>query len=203
MKNPDYDGAIAYAIGRLRTELSSQFTYHNLWHTEQEVMPVAMQLARMRNLDEADIKLLEIATAFHDIGFTLVKKNHELTGARIVAQVLPDFGFDSTQIELIIGMIMATRLPQSPRTPLEECIADADLDVLGRDDFLDRNQCLRQELSYLGSQVTDQQWFEGQLKFVTSHSYFSAEAHQLRNRKKQENIEMLQERVSQLTNSHK
>lgn len=203
MKKPDYDGAIAYAIGRLRSELAFEFTYHNLWHTEQEVMPTALKLARLSNLDETDIQLLEIATAFHDIGFTEVKKNHEITGSRIVAQILPSFGFSSEQIELIMGMIMATRLPQNPRTSLEECIADADLDVLGRDDFLARNQSLRQELAHLGSHVPDQQWLQSQLSFIQSHSYFSVAARELRDKKKQENIEILQHHLNGLSNSYK
>ena len=198
MDTPDFDGAVAYAIGRLRSELSPQFTYHNLWHTRYEVMPVALKLARMSYANEADIQLLEVATAFHDIGFTEVDKNHELTGSRIVAQVLPDFGFSSTQIELIMGMIMATRLPQSPRTLLEQCIADADIDVLGRDDFLARNQCLRQELANLGTHFTDQAWLEGQLAFTKSHSYFTMAARALRDEQKQKNIEILQQRLAEL-----
>ena len=198
MNNPDYDGAIAYAIGRLRSQLSPEFAYHNLWHTEQEVMPTAIKLARLSHIDEADIQLLETAAAFHDIGFTEVNKNHELTGSRIVAQVLPDFGFSAAQIELIIGMIIATRLPQNPRTLLEQCIADADLDVLGRSDFLARNQCLRKELAYLGSEVTDQQWFQGQLSFVKAHTYFTEAARELCNKQKAKNIALLQELLSKL-----
>jgi uncharacterized protein len=198
MNIPDFEGAVAYAIGRLRSELSPQFTYHNLWHTQHEVMPVALKLASLSNADEADMKLLKTATAFHDIGFTEVDKNHELTGSRIAAQTLPDFGFSPAQIELIMGMIMATRLPQSPRTLLEQCIADADLDVLGRDDFLTRNQCLRQELSNLGTNFNDRAWLEGQIAFSKSHSYFSEAARALRDEPKQKNIEILQLRLAEL-----
>lgn len=198
MTKPDYDGAIAYAIGRLRSELLPEFTYHNLWHTQHEVMPTAIKLARLRNIDEAEIQLLHIATAFHDIGFTEVNKNHELTGSRIVAQVLPDFGFGSEQIELIIGMIMATRLPQNPRSLLEECIADADLDVLGRDDFLNRNKCLREEMAYLGAVVSDEQWLRAQINFAQTHVYFSQVARDLRDYKKQKNIELLQKHLHTL-----
>ena len=198
MDKPDFEGAIAYAIGRLCSKLSPRFTYHNLWHTQQEVMPIATKLARLSHMAEADIQLLEIATAFHDIGFTAVNENHELAGMRIVAQVLPGFGFSSAQIEAIMGMIMATRLPQNPRTPLEECIADADMDLLGRDDFLARNQSLRDELAYLGSEFLDQQWLQSQLNFVKSHNYFTIAARELRNDKKKENLEILQQRLNEL-----
>ena len=47
---PDYDGAIAYALCRLRTELSPLLTYHNLMHTEGDVLPAVARLARLSNL---------------------------------------------------------------------------------------------------------------------------------------------------------
>jgi uncharacterized protein len=200
MSNPDFEGAIDYAIGRLRSELSPHYKYHNLWHTQHEVMPAALKFARMCQADEADIQLLAVAAAFHDIGFIEVKKNHELTGARIVAQVLPDFGFSSSQIETIIGLILATRLPQNPRTMLEECMADADMDVLGRDDFVDRNRCLRDEMANAGNHFSDQVWLKEQLDFAQSHTYFTAAARTLRDEYKKRNITVLQQHLSELTN---
>ena len=198
MNIPDFAGAVAYAIGRLRSELSPHFTYHNLWHTQHEVMPIAIKLARMSQADEAEIQLLEVATAFHDIGFVEVNKNHELTGARIVAQVLPDFGFSAAQIEIIMGLIIATRLPQNPCTSLEEFIADADLDVLGREDFLERNRCLRVEMANADRHFTDQKWLEGQLDFAKSHSYFTVEARSLRDEYKKQNIILMQQHLAEI-----
>ena len=198
MNTPDFDGAVAYAIGRLRSELSPQFTYHNLWHTQHEVMPAAINLARISQCEESDIQLLTVAAAFHDIGFVEVKQNHELTGARIVAQVLPDFGFTSLQIEVIIGLIIATRLPQNPRTLLEACIADADMDVLGRDDFMVRNRCLREEMANAGMYFTDQDWLKEQLDFAKSHTYFTVAARDLRDEYKKQNIITLQQRLDEI-----
>jgi hypothetical protein len=40
---------------------------------------------------------------------------------------------------------------------LEEILADADLDVLGRDDFFSRGQALRAEREALGKMVSDEQ----------------------------------------------
>lgn len=198
MNAPDFDGAVAYAIGRLRSELSPQFTYHNLWHTQHEVMPAAINLARMSHSNESDIQLLTVAAAFHDIGFVEVKQNHELTGARIVSQILPNFGFTSTQIEIIIGLIIATRLPQNPRTPLEECIADADMDVLGREDFMARNRCLRDERANTGTPFTDHEWLQEQLDFAQSHTYFTVAARKLREEYKKQNIVTLQQHLDEI-----
>ena len=133
----------------------------------------------------------EIAAAFHDIGFTEHYGNHEIAGARIAAQVLSDYGFTACDIEAIIGMIIATRLPQSPRNLLEEIIADADLDVLGRTDFWSRNEALRQELANMGQKIALKQWYEGQAAFLKSHNYFTPAARMLRDEMKKQHISML------------
>jgi uncharacterized protein len=87
---------------------------------------------------------------------------------------------------------MATRLPQTPRTALEEILADADLDVLGRDDFLPRNRALQAEVSALGRPVGDKPWLTGQTQFLQSHRYWTAAARSLRDRGKERNIDLLE-----------
>jgi uncharacterized protein len=198
MDEPDYAGAIAYALTRLEKELSPRLTYHNLWHTQEDVMPASIQLARHIGVSEAEIQLLAVAAAFHDIGFVKTFVNHEIIGARIVSQVLPEFGFVARQIEAIMGMIIATRLPQSPRSLLEEILADADLDALGRQDFMARNDCLRQEWANYGQVIPIKPWYEGQIAFMKGHTYFTAVAHMLRHETKMRNIRLLKEKLQAL-----
>jgi len=88
-------------------------------------------------------------------------------------------------------MIMATQLPQSPRTPLEEILADADLDVLGRENYWQRSADLREELAGSGTQLDDERWFASQLKVLRSHRYWTAAARALRDKGKKRNIEGL------------
>ena len=198
MIEPNHTDAIAYALARLEKELPPKLTYHNLWHTQEDVLPASVQLARHVGVSEADIRLLTVAAAFHDIGFTENPANHEMVGARIVVQILPEYGFSSLEIEAIMGMIIATRLPQSPRNLLEEIMADADLDVLGRRDFLSRNASLRQEWANFGQEIALKPWYEGQLAFLRSHTYFTAVAHMLRNDLKKENIALLEQKLQAL-----
>lgn len=196
---PNYNQAIAYALERLENELSPKLTYHSLWHTKEEVLPACTRLANHVGLSEEDIRLLEVAAAFHDIGYTESYANHELTGVRIVAQTLPNFGFCSEDIERVIGMIIATRLPQSPRNLLEEILADADLDSLGRTDFFVRSEALRQEWANFGRETALAQWTENQLAFLNSHAYCTPAARMLRNEYKKRNIALLEERLNSLT----
>jgi len=192
MAKPDFDKAIDHAIDQLKTKLSSSLTYHNLWHTQHDVMPAAMRLAKYSSLSEDDVQIVQVAAAYHDIGMTEVYDEHELAGARIVAQTLPTFGFCARQIEQIMGVILATRLPQNPKTFLQKILADADLDVLGRDDFLLRNEALYDETAVYRHAIPRPQWVQEQLLFLQHHTYFTEAAQTLRNSGKQKHIATLQ-----------
>jgi predicted metal-dependent HD superfamily phosphohydrolase len=189
----DISGAVGWALDLLRTGLSPDLTYHNLWHTEHDVLPAAERLGRQSNLAPAELSLLRVGAAFHDLGFVQVYEGHEEVSARIAAEILPGYGFSAGDVERIQGMIMATRLPQSPRDQLEALMADADLDVLGRDDFFARNQALRQELLLRGEQVSNSEWLQRQLNFLQEHTYFTAAARKLRQPTKLTNIARVRE----------
>lgn len=191
MPTPQHADAIAYALKRLELELAPELTYHSLWHTKSDVMPSAIRLAQLSEVPEAEIALLEVAAAFHDVGYVEGYQDHELISARIAAQELPRFGFSSREIERILGLILATRLPQSPRNLLEEIMADADLDALGRDDFFERSNALRQEMALRGISIAATDWRDQQRLFLEGHRYFTTAARQLRDQEKQRHIEIL------------
>jgi CheY-like chemotaxis protein/predicted metal-dependent HD superfamily phosphohydrolase len=188
----DWEGAQQAALSRLEKELPPELSYHNLWHTLDDVLPAAQRLGALLGLGEEDLRLVETAAVYHDLGFTVQRQEHERIGAQIAAQVLPGFGFTPSQIAAIQGMIMATQLPQSPYTPLEEVLADADLDVLGRDDFVQRNQDLRDELAASGIQISDERWYRSQLQVLEDHHYWTAVAESLRGEGKRKNIALLE-----------
>lgn len=196
MSQPEFEAAMAYAIDRMSNELPANLSYHNLWHTQSDVIPAVERLARLNHIDEEGTMLLLVAAAFHDIGYVTRHDEHELTGARIAAQLLPEYGFSTLHIEDIIGMIIATRLPQMPRNLLEEILVDADLDTLGREDFFQRSEDLRQELNTLGQPITVEQWQKQQLKFLREHEFFTEAARELRGDTKQQHIKILEHRVS-------
>jgi uncharacterized protein len=190
--HPDYQGAIDYALERLGRELSPLLTYHNRWHTEQVVMPAVRWLGEAIGLQEDEILLIEVAAAFHDIGFTITLQDHELAGIEIAGQVLPSFGFSPNEVKQVQEMILATRLPQSPRNLFEEILADADLDVLGREDFLEQNEALRQEVLALGKELSKEEWVAGQVRFISKHRYFTQEAREKRGEAKQGNLRRME-----------
>lgn len=191
---PDYAGAIAYALQLLRAQLPATYTYHCAAHTEFDVIPAIVRLAQLAGISAQATRQLQVAAAYHDLGYIQSPQEHEAIGIACLGDKLPEFGFDAAEIGIITGMIQATRMPQTPQTDLEALMADADLDSLGRDDFLQTSEALRREQTALGKCVSWNQWLQGQLDFLLTHRYFTPAARALRDAGKLRNIE----RVKQL-----
>jgi uncharacterized protein len=191
MRQSNFEQARAYALQRLERELPPALTYHSLAHTRDDVAPATLRLAAIAGVSGEQCMLLHTAAYYHDIGFVMQRIDHEMVGAKIAAEILPSFGYSPAQIEMIHGMIMATKLPQSPRTVLEQLMADADLDALGRTDFITRNQALRDELAAYGAHWDDLAWAQEQLCFIGSHQYWTDAARQVRGQQQQRNIELI------------
>lgn len=188
MPLPNFEQARDYARHRLERELSPALLYHGIAHTRDEVVPAAEMLAGMEGIQGEALSLLLTAAWFHDLGFIKQAPKHELISARIAEEVLPDFGYGKHAVEIVTRAILATALPQSPKTLLEAILTDADLDTLGRESFMDRNGDLRRELALAGKVFTDEEWYTAQLKFLTEHDYFTASARTLRDGQKRLNI---------------
>jgi uncharacterized protein len=197
MTTPDYEAAILHALRRLDDELPPALTYHNLWHTREDVMPAAQRLAQTYRLRPRQRQLLAVAAAYHDIGFIRQYDDHEQAGAEIAVASLPQFGFGAEDIACIASLILATRVPAQPEDLLQAIIADADLDVLGRDDFYERGRALWAEVSTVRRVTTWQSWLQEQQAFLGQHRYFTAAARSLRGEGKRRNIALLDDLLQQ------
>ncbi len=185
---PDFEGAQAYVLRRLEHELSPKLTYHNLFHTRDDVVPATERLALYEGVTKLELQLLLTAAWYHDLGFVENRLDHEAIGMRLAQETLPAFGFNQAQVRLISGIILATKLPQNPHNHLEEIVADADLDVLGREDFWPRNLALRAEVEAYTAPYTDDAWYRSQLRFIHSHHYFTKGERVFRDAGKQANM---------------
>ena len=178
-------------------ELPENLYYHNPGHTE-DVGEVVERLARLENIPKIGLILLKTGALYHDTGFLEQYQKNEPIGARIAKESLPRYGYKKKQIESIANMIMATQLPQNPQTKLEGILCDADLDNFGRGDFFDMGALLRKELEEHGIKMSDKDWYEGTLKLLENHHYFTESARKLRQEKKQENIRKLKEKLGKI-----
>lgn len=182
-----------YVLGRLETELDPCLTYHSARHTI-DVMQSTERLAVAENVDSRFKDLLMVAALFHDSGFLLSMDDHEDHGCILVREVLPDYGFSSEDIEEICKLIMATKLPQTPVNLFEQIICDADLDYLGRKDFFTLGEGLFTEFLARGIVKDFCDWDNIQIKFLSSHRYFTQCSLALREPVKQVHLEKIKER---------
>jgi len=191
---PEYTPAESFIINKLRKELAPTLTYHGIHHT-LDVLNAALIIAAHEGISEEDVKLLRIAVCFHDAGFVQLYKGHEEKGCAMAKEFLPLFGFDEASIQKICNMIMATKLPQQPHTHLEEIIADADLDYLGRDDFFRIGNTLYQEFKIFLHVKDEEQWNRIQLDFLQKHHYHTAWCKENREPGKQERLHQVEDIV--------
>ena len=180
-----------HVMSRLSRELPDKLYYHGIHHTRDDVLPAAMRLGEAAGLNNEDFLLLQTAALYHDVGYVETYAEHEMAGARIASEELPELGYHPDQVQLVVNMIMATRMPQSPSTLLEGLMCDADLDSLGRPDFFVTSHRLRLELMDRGLSVHVREWYERQLGFLSGHTYHTDVAEMLRQEGKQKNIQEL------------
>jgi uncharacterized protein len=183
-----------YIIARLKKELPKDLYYHGLHHT-LTVLKSAELIAEDEKLNEEDLLLLKVAVLYHDAGFVHVYRNHEEEGCKMAQQDLPQFGFTQEDIDKICGMIMATKIPQNPKTQLERIIADADLEYLGTGSFESIGKTLYDEIKIYLDIESERQWNIIQMNFLKGHHYHTNFCIKNREPKKQEHLKKVIEIV--------
>jgi len=187
----DFSKAKQYVVNLLKSDLSKGFLYHDINHT-LDVYRSASELGKMAQLSENDQMLLETAALYHDVGLIYVQDGHEEKSVEIVKEVLSGFDYSEEEIEKLVNMILATRLPQSPKNYLEMLLCDADLDYLGRDDFFVLAAKLQLEWRRLNvKDIRFDEWIAFEKDFLQKHQYFTKEARQIRDEMKQSNLNQL------------
>lgn len=185
-----------YILTRLENELPSYLHYHNVKHTMDVLVGVEVIGIAENVTDEEDMLLLRTAALFHDMGQIVQSKGHENIGCEYARDILPRYHYTSEQIEKVCTLIMATQLPPKPKTLLECIMCDADLDYLGRSDFIPVSDTLYEELR-VQNLVTDKNtWNKQQIKFLSGHTYFTNFAKNNREVNKQSQIERLQSLIT-------
>ncbi len=179
------EAACNHILERLARELAPALTYHNVAHT-LDVIAQAERIARTEGVTNAEsLALLRTAASYHDAGFVHTYDEHEEESCRIAGAVLPRFDYTPDQIETVCRLIRATRVPQAPLDLLSEILCDADLDYLGRVDYLLISQTLFDEWIAYGRLPDPARWPLIQKAFLSKHHYFTGTNQQLRQPVKQ------------------
>jgi predicted metal-dependent HD superfamily phosphohydrolase len=165
--------------------------YHNLEHT-QNVVELALQIADHYKLDGKSLFIIEAAAWFHDIGYSEAPAHHEKRGTQIAEKFLKELSVDDDSIRSIKGCIMATRIPQQPKTLLERIICDADMYHLGLDDFAAKSKLVRKELELInGQKIPKAEWKRKNIELLQNYHFKTDYAEQLLSDQQKKNLEQL------------
>jgi predicted metal-dependent HD superfamily phosphohydrolase len=178
--------------------MPAEYVYHDITHTE-EVVAICRQLALNYSLKKEDVELLEIAAWLHDIGYDKGPENHEDRSVAYAEEFLAQFDFPKDKFAIVAACIKATKMPQTPKSLLEEIICDADLSHLGDKTYWMRTARLRQELMYLqGKSMTEDEWLDFELEFMIRQHYHTDAAKELFERRKVKHIIQLRKHKMRL-----
>ncbi len=196
--NINYRNAEKYIVKRLSGDLPQGLYYHGIHHT-MDVCEAVERLAIWEGVKGEELYLLKTAALFHDAGFIHSYESNEPIGANLAKEMLPNFGYTEEQIQQVIELIGATKIPQNPKNHLEEIMCDSDLDYLGRDDFYPIAETLKKELVEFGKIDGDQKsWIEMNINFLSKHQYFTQSSRNRRGPEKQKRIKELQASLEKL-----
>jgi predicted metal-dependent HD superfamily phosphohydrolase len=184
-----------YVRELFRDELPAGIKYHNADHTlhpTKGVVAVANNLARLEKVRELDRELIIAAAYFHDTGYIREYEKNEPIAARMAGRILKLIGYKPEEIEKIQKMILATDPDVEPKTHVEKILCDADLDNLGREDFFQLDERLREGRGMRGIDVSDDFiWYRNTLEFLEKHQYYTESQNKLREKGKQKNTRAL------------
>jgi len=172
---------------KLEKGLNPDIKYHTVKHTI-DVVNEAEKIAKSEGVGDEDLLLIKTAALLHDIGFIIGYNDHEESSVRLAKEILPKFWYTTAQIKKISELIHATKLPPNPRNELEKIMCDADLDYLGRPDFIPVSKLLFEELFKFNMIKSEKEWNKIQIKFLEKHQYFTETAR--RNREINKNIQL-------------
>ncbi|MFY7829271.1 MAG: Pycsar system effector family protein [Flectobacillus sp.] len=190
-----------YAQNILR-QLPPKFCYHNALHTES-VVEATKKIAQEEGVKEKALESLLMAAWLHDIGYSVSCDDHETHSMMLAKEFLQSIECSDKQIEKVLSYIEATRMPQTPHSHKQMILCDADLSHLASEDFLEKTEHLRTEISLTVMPLSEKDWLKKTVTFMEEHHYFTAFGKRVLNQQKQKNMALLQKRLEDIKQSKK
>lgn len=180
---------------KLESELPAHLSYHNIHHTK-DVMQATEAIAQTEGVNAYETHLLVTAALLHDTGFLEKREGHEAGSCLIARKYLPEYHYLPEAVEQVCQLILATKIPQSPKNHLQQILCDADLDYLGRDDFFVLSDRLFAELHAECLMKDKNEWNLEQVDFLERHQYFTVTSVNSRQAKKEQFISFVKSEIS-------
>ncbi len=178
-------------VNKLLVPLEQHY-YHSYNHAI-EVMDRSIYLAKKEWLSEEDIEMLWLAWLFHDTWFIIQYDKNEPIWAKIASNYLKSILYSEEKIKIIERLILATDPDyKAAKDIYEKIIKDADMDNLGRDDFVERANSLKKELEVIKEiKIKDPEWNHWLIDLLKEHQYKAFTQKAERDTQKDENLKKM------------
>lgn len=154
-------------------KLSPNMIYHNYAHT-LDVVNNSIKIGTKSGLNDSELEIVTLAAWFHDSGYTVTYNGHEDAGKEIAAKFLNEHNYDPGKINLVLGCINSTKMPQAPQNLMEQVICDADLIHFGQEDFFEYSELLKTEWETMGiNHVSEADWYKASVDLLSTHRFFT------------------------------
>jgi predicted metal-dependent HD superfamily phosphohydrolase len=170
--------------------------FHNIDHT-RDVVEAVEKIGMHMELSSDEIESATIAAWLHDIGYVEGNENHEHKAADKAKEMLTQWGATPKKISEVTEAILATKMPQQPKTLIGKVLCDADLHHLSTSDCTSKSNKLREEWEKSGHKMlTDPEWLRTNLEFMENHQYHTPYGQTILQQGKKKNIKQLRKLVN-------
>jgi len=165
--------------------------FHNLDHT-RDVVNAVQVVGQHANLSADEMESALIAAWLHDVGYEQGSKNHERASAKKAQELLETLGAPQHKIAEVTDAILATHMPQHPRTKVSKVLCDADLFHLATEQCQQKSNMLKAEREALGtSEISNEDWTNSTIDFMENHAYHTSYGQTVLEERKRKNIKKL------------
>ena len=173
--------------------------YHNLLHT-QHIVSVTNKIAKHYALKDKEFFIVITAAWFLHSGYYKDMLHPEEASTKMAEGFLKNSGVDEEAIDSIKKCILATKIPQTPDTLLEEIVCDGNLFYIGTEKFSEYNRLKRKEFE-LRNNINKNDWRKNTIQFFETHQYYTDYCKEHLNKTKMENLHKLKKKDPLLTSS--
>lgn len=183
-----------YCLNFLENSRCKSLPFHSIDHTK-EVYDYTKTIAQYEEIYGTALEPILIAALFHDTGMAETYLNHEEKSVEYATAYLKTKKYPDDKIKIVTNCILATKLPQKPKTKAEKIICDADLYHLGIESYIFRNERLRAEWkTFFNKEYSDAEWYAINMEFLKNQKYHTWFGKTVLNNRKDLNYKMLKER---------
>ncbi len=170
--------------------------FHNLDHTRGVVSAVE-EIGSHIDLTDDEMESAIIAGWLHDVGYLEGEGDHELNAANKARELLLSWGSSQKKVVEITDAILATKIPQQPKSIVGKVLCDADLFHLSSESCMEQSTKLREEWQNHGKEsMSDTEWIRHNIEFLEKHHYHTPYGQTVLEAGKKKNLKKLRKQIA-------